>query len=129
MVTHIARNVGFDDTIVFILPLLDELSYDPEPAIKQQLVDQLGYLGEYFVEHGEKGYTVLVDIILPLTARLLEDPKSEVRQTAAGTLVKIAGLVRTEDLGQHVLTIVLRLAHVDDKEELKLLVEIATLHH
>ena len=39
------------------------------------------------------------------------------RQAAAVALVDIAQLIRADDLGQHVLTIILRLAHEDDKEE------------
>eukprot|EP00606_Chrysophyceae_sp_TOSAG23-5_P001078 GSChrysophyteH2.ASY1.ANO1.1455.1 assembled CDS len=120
MIADVAHTVGFEDTMTFILPLLDELSHDSEPAIKQQLVEQLGLLGALLADNGEMGYKALVESILPLTARLLEDTKTEVRQTAAATLVKIAGLVRSDDLGQHVLTIVLRLAHEDNKEEMRM---------
>jgi len=62
----------------------------------------------------------VVDLILPITARLLEDDKPEVRQAAAITLVDIAQMIREGDLGQHVLTIILRLAHEDDKEEMRM---------
>jgi serine/threonine-protein phosphatase 4 regulatory subunit 1 len=42
---------------------------------------------------------------------------SQVRQAACTSLVSLASLFRLDDIGQHVLTIILRLAHEDDKEE------------
>ncbi len=120
MIADVANSVGFEDTMTFILPLLDEISHDSEPAIKQQLVEQLRALGVLLAANGDRGYTALLEIILPLTANLLSDTKAEVRQTAAGTLVKLAELIHSDDLGQHVLTIVLRLAHEDDKEEMRM---------
>lgn len=121
MLADVAKTVGFEDTMMFILPLLDDLSHDNEPAIKQQLVEQLGPLAKLLSDHGgEKGYKALLDVILPLTTVLLEDSKGEVRASAAATLVKISLLVRKEDLGQYVLTIVLCLAHEDNKEEMRM---------
>jgi serine/threonine-protein phosphatase 4 regulatory subunit 1 len=46
--------------------------------------------------------------------------KPEVRHAASVSLVEIAKLIHAEDLGQHVLTIVLKLAHDDDKEEMRM---------
>lgn len=69
---------------------------------------------------GEDGYQALVTHILPITARLLEDEETDVRQGACSTIVDIAKLIRPDDLGQHVLTIILRLAHEDDKEEMRM---------
>jgi serine/threonine-protein phosphatase 4 regulatory subunit 1 len=36
------------------------------------------------------------------------------------TLVDISQLIRSEDIGQYVLTMILRLAHEDDKEEMRM---------
>ncbi len=112
-----ANSVGFDDTEMHILPLLEDLSNDTEPAIKQILAEQLVPLGKLLAASGERGYKALVDILLPLTARLLEDAKNEVRQASATTLVELSVLVRADDLGQHVLTIVLLLAHAQPEKE------------
>jgi HEAT repeat protein len=49
----------------------------------------------------------MLEKLLPITARLLEDDKQEVRQSAAITLVDIAQLVKPDDLGQYVLTMIL----------------------
>ena len=122
MIGDVAVSVGFEDTFELIIPLLEDLSLDSEPAIKQQLAGQLAKLASLCVkeENGERGYKTVLEAILPLTARLLEDEKSEVRQAAANTLVGISEVLKPDDLGQHVLTIILQLAHDDDKEEMRM---------
>jgi serine/threonine-protein phosphatase 4 regulatory subunit 1 len=119
MIADVAKSVGLVDTVTHILPLLEELVQDPEPAIKQQLVQQLGTLAKFCVT-SEEGYLAIIHHILPVSARLLEDEKAEVRLAAANTLVEIANLLKPQDLGQHVLTIVLQLAHEDDSEETRM---------
>lgn len=42
------------------------------------------------------------------------------RQSASLTLVEVAQLISIDDIGQHVLTIILRLAHEDDKEDMRM---------
>ena len=53
------------------------------------------------------GYKVVLEQMLPITAALLEDEKLEVRQSASLTLVEIAQLIKPDDIGQYVLTIIL----------------------
>jgi HEAT repeat protein len=43
----------------------------------------------------------------------------KVRQAASEALVQTAGLLDTADLGRHVLTVVLQLAHDDEREDLR----------
>lgn len=54
-------------------------------------------------------------IVLPTLARLLGDPNADVRQAAGESLVGVASLMKPLDLGHHVLTIVLQLAHDDEQ--------------
>lgn len=54
-------------------------------------------------------------IVLPTLAKLLGDPQAEVRQAAGESLVGVANLMKPIDLGHHVLTIVLQLAHDDEQ--------------
>ena len=56
--------------------------------------------------YGE-GYRVVLLEILPITALLLADEKLEVRQSAGMALVDIAQFIHADDVGQHVLTIIL----------------------
>ena len=95
---------------------------------------------QFFVEAGgEPGYKLLVNHLLPLLAKLVSDPQAEVRPVAecplgaftahclsqvrhaAGEgLVAVAELLRVEDQGQHILTIVLQLSHDDEQDELRM---------
>ena len=59
------------------------------------------------VDINPRAYDVVLQQLLPLTAQLLDDEKMEVRKSASATLVRIAQLMKTEDLGAHILTIVL----------------------
>lgn len=63
----------------------------------------------------------MIDVILPVIARLLEDERTEVRQAAANALITVSSFISEEDIGTSVLTIVLHLAHEDEKEELRML--------
>eukprot|EP00981_Chlorochromonas_danica_P015712 scaffold14367_cov250-Ochromonas_danica.AAC.8 len=121
MIGDVAQSIGFQQTVATIVPLLDALAKDGEPVVKQHLVEQLKHLAKFFYsEGGEQGYKVMLEKLLPLAASLLEDEKQEVRQSASMTIVEIAQMVRLEDIGQHVLTVILRLAHEDDKEDMRM---------
>lgn len=121
MISDVATNIGFDKTVETIVPLLEPLSKDSEPVVKQHLVEQLRMFAKFCCSSGgDVGYRILLDTLLPITARLLEDEKLEVRQAASMTLVEIAQYVKVDDVGQYVLTVILRLAHEDDKEEMRM---------
>jgi serine/threonine-protein phosphatase 4 regulatory subunit 1 len=108
MLADVSENVGFNQFVETIIPLLDPLSKDVEPVVKQHLVEQIKLLSKYSCSAGaETGYKVMLEKLLPLTGRLLEDDKQEVRQSAAASLVDIAQLVKPDDLGQYVLTMIL----------------------
>jgi hypothetical protein len=49
----------------------------------------------------------MLNEILPCTAHLLEDDKSEVRYAATTAFVSIALIIRPEDMTHHILTTVL----------------------
>jgi len=120
MLSDVAKSIGFAAAVSNVLPLLEPLSQDLEPVVRQHLVEQLKALAKFLVEHGEEGYQLVIRRLLPLIASLLEDERSEVRQSASMTLVEVASVVKQEDIGQHVLTIVLHLAHEDEREELRM---------
>ena len=121
MIADVANIVGFEETNDYIIPLLEPLSSDSERAVKQHLMEQVSLLSQYCYHNGgQDGYHSVLNYMLPVTARLLEDEEPEVREAACRTLVDVAKLIHTDDLGQHVLTIILRLAHEDDKEEMRM---------
>mmetsp|Transcript_9745 Transcript_9745/g.21862 ORF Transcript_9745/g.21862 Transcript_9745/m.21862 type:complete len:880 (+) Transcript_9745:241-2880(+) len=117
----VARSIGYAETAASLIPLIGPLSKDVEPVVKQHLVEQLRYIAKFCCEAGgEEGYRTVLEDILPVTATLLEDDKLEVRQSASLTLVEVAQLIKIDDIGQYVLTIILRLAHEDDREEMRM---------
>jgi len=62
----------------------------------------------------------MLDAVLPQLAVLVADTQPEVRIAAGETLVDVARWVKPADLGTRVLTIVLRLAHDDEQEDLRM---------
>jgi len=117
----VAKSIGYTESVRTLIPLIEPLSKDTEPVVKQHLVEQLRHIAKFCSETGgEEGYRTIIDQILPVTAALLEDDKLEVRQSASLTLVEVAKLITEDDIGQYVLTIILRLAHEDEKEEMRM---------
>ena len=44
MITDVAVSVGYDTTKGLIIPLLADLALDPEPAVRQHMIEQLSSL-------------------------------------------------------------------------------------
>lgn len=121
MLSETARAIGFESTKNSLLPLLSTLVTDVEFVVRQHLAEQFSGLCKFFVEDGgESGYTLLVNSLLPLLSKLVGDSQAEVRHAAGEGLVAVAELLRVEDQGQHILTIVLQLSHDDEQDELRM---------
>ena len=58
--------------------------------------------------------------MLPLLSKLLADQSPEVRNAASQGIVAISKICNPADLGTHVLTVVLQLAHDDSNEEMRM---------
>lgn len=58
----------------------------------------------------EDGYRSVLDVMLPVVQKLLTDAVPEVSETAAESLANVAKLLKANDMGDHVLTMVLRIA-------------------
>ena len=69
---------------------------------------------------GSIGYKIVLEKMIPLIGKLLSDVQAEVRNMASESLVDIASLIKEEDQGQHILTVVLPLAHEDDDELMRI---------
>lgn len=118
LLVETANSIGFEETKEHIVPLLEDRLQDSEQAVRQHLAGQLEGLAKLCVaEGGDEGYDILLSTILKVIAALLVDPKQEVRTAAGTALIAVARLVKTQDLGHCVLTILLQLAHDDEVEE------------
>ena len=69
MIAHVAASVGLADTVSNLLPLLEPLSEDIEPAIKQQLLQQMNGLAKFCEKSGEEGYLAIIHHIMSVFAR------------------------------------------------------------
>jgi len=93
---------------------------DKEIVIRQTLASQLGGLADYFKTSCplEEAIRIIIDDILPCIQKMLLD-NVEVRQSASKSLVQIAEILPPESVHEHVLRIVLHLAH-DEMDEHKI---------
>ncbi|KAF4699945.1 hypothetical protein FOZ63_028584, partial [Perkinsus olseni] len=101
--------------IRYIVPLvLQRLPGDPDPSIRQALLDTLGELAAFLIlSDPEKGYHTLVDKLFPLVTKMLvNDKSSEVRSRAATAMATLAVHMRARDHGETVLTTLLRLSQM-----------------
>ncbi|KAE8882140.1 hypothetical protein PF005_g7540 [Phytophthora fragariae] len=121
MLHETARCVGFQATCDQLLPLLEPLVCDVEYVVRQHVALQFPPLCQFLLAaEPATGYRVLLDKLIPLVTKLVSDDQHEVRSAASESLVDMAALVKPEDQGQHVLTIVLPLAHDDDNEQFRI---------
>ncbi|KAF4755125.1 hypothetical protein FOZ62_025255, partial [Perkinsus olseni] len=99
----------------YIVPLvLQRLPGDPDPSIRQALLDTLGELAAFLIlSDPEEGYHTLVDKLFPLVTKMLvNDKSSEVRSRAATAMATLAVHMRARDHGETVLTALLRLSQM-----------------
>ena len=101
----------------FLPNVLTRLVKDVNP-VKLDFLQQLPRLTEFLLGDGHAEDLVL-NAVVPLYSQLLYDSNAEVQQTAVKTLLELTPLLLPEDRGSHVLTTVLRIAHDDDNEDVK----------
>jgi hypothetical protein len=79
MLGSVAISVGFETTHAQIIPVLETLANDFEPAIRCHLCIQITIIAKFCIETGEEaGYQTVLDMVLPVIAHLLEDDKLDV---------------------------------------------------
>eukprot|EP00744_Colponema_vietnamica_P002243 GILI01003566.1.p1 GENE.GILI01003566.1~~GILI01003566.1.p1 ORF type:complete len:751 (-),score=141.61 GILI01003566.1:76-2328(-) len=115
-----ARDIGYTRTVSHILPLIESILNDTETSVRQAIMEKLKTLADFlFEQNPQEAYTHVLNVLLPICADKLTDEHPEVRVGAGESLVHISSLLRSEDRGTHVLTMVLRLAHDDEHEEFR----------
>ena len=72
---------------------------------------------DFIYNHDEQGYKPINDQIIPLINNILNDKKSnKVMDLAADCLIEITKIIKEDDRGKNILTIIIVMAH-DDKDE------------
>ena len=125
MLSATARKIGFHASAEKFFPLLKSIARDAEYLVRQQLAVELEGLCKLCsdvqsVDEEENAYTVMLNELLPLLDDLLSDTVVEVRISAVNTLVKVAALIREGDMMEHVLSIMLRMAHDQESDEMRI---------
>ncbi|ETO03747.1 hypothetical protein RFI_33655, partial [Reticulomyxa filosa] len=94
---------------------------DKEMVIRQTCAEQLGGYCKYLVEasnDSREAHDLMIDQLLPLIQEMLRDAM-EVRQASGTSLLTIAELLTKDEVFDHVLKIVLQMAH-DDTDDQKI---------
>ncbi|KAF0682470.1 Aste57867_25422 [Aphanomyces stellatus] len=121
MLEDTAVAAGFEKTCEAIIPVLEPLVSDVEFVVRQHVAGQFPGLCKHLIKSGgDAGYKIVLEKMMPMMNKLLTDVQAEVRHIASESLVTVAELIKPEDQGQHVLTLVLPLAHEDDDEQLRI---------
>jgi len=116
-IPQLVEQIGFADSSIHIIPILDAMTDDQESGVRQSLCEQLAPLGAYLVKHGDEGYQILLNDLLRLCEKLLLDGGTNVRDAALIITLELTQLLQREHLASHVLPIVQRLADSADQED------------
>ncbi len=116
-----ARQIGFTETQKHLIPILEDLMPDPEPSLRQAVVEQIPELSKFFVQlNDEEAYTIVLHILIPMVAELTTDRHLQVRSSATDSLIQLAGMIKHEDLEAYLLPIVKSLSNDATEEEHRL---------
>lgn len=88
--------------------------------MRGHLAEQLEGVARALTAFGDAGYELMLEFILGSLRRLVVDMQPEVRIAAGESLVKVAGMLRADDIGARLLTIVLHLAHNSEAEDMRM---------
>ena len=116
-VTAVCRLEAIRDRM---LPLVERRVTDEEFVVRGHLAEQLEGVARALVAFGEDGYQLMVEFILTSLRRLVVDMQPEVRIAAGESLVKVAAMMRAEDIGTKLLTVVLHLVHNAEAEDMRM---------
>ena len=116
-----ARVLGFEDTEEHLIPILRDLMTEPEPSLRQALVEQIPEFTKYFIElKHEVAYKLILQILIPLVTELTTDRHLQVRSSAVESLIQVSMLIKIDDLETSILPIVKSLANDTTEEEHRL---------
>jgi hypothetical protein len=100
-----ARILGIEETQTHLLPILEDLMPDPEPSLRQALVEQIPEFTRYFAEsNNETAYTTILHSLIPMVAELTTDRHLQVRTSATESLIQVASIINQNVLVPYFLT-------------------------
>ena len=123
MLAVTARQIGYHQATESLFVLLKAIARDKEYLVRQQLaleVQDLCRLCFETIPTDESAYPTMLNELLPLIDKLLHDPVPEVRLSAVDTFVTVARFVKDADQMEHVLSIMLRMAHDQETDDVRI---------
>lgn len=113
--------LGYEQTIHRIQPLLMHFVNDQEAPVRQLFAEQLHRVCEFYVQQGgEAGYNEMVNVLLPFAFELIIDRNSDVSVAATASLTQIAQLLQPTTAEDTLLTVVVNLAHDERTEDYRI---------
>jgi len=130
------QELGVENTIKRIVPLLEDFVHDSEPSIRQAILEQIPLLADLLLSQTRKqesntndnnrgqqkdeAYSQMLHVLVPITAELTTDMNQQVRFCAAESLVNLASKARQQDIEPYFLPIIKSLANDTTEEEHRL---------
>jgi len=129
------QELGVENTIKCIVPILEDFVHDSEPSIRQALLEQIPLLADLLLSQTKKqensqndnnqvqkdeAYSQMLHVLVPITAELTTDMNQQVRFCAAESLVNLASKARHQDIEPYFLPIIKSLANDTTEEEHRL---------
>eukprot|EP00011_Vannellida_sp_DIVA3-517-6-12_P010523 CAMPEP_0114617832 /NCGR_PEP_ID=MMETSP0168-20121206/7397_1 /TAXON_ID=95228 ORGANISM="Vannella sp., Strain DIVA3 517/6/12" /NCGR_SAMPLE_ID=MMETSP0168 /ASSEMBLY_ACC=CAM_ASM_000044 /LENGTH=650 /DNA_ID=CAMNT_0001828973 /DNA_START=214 /DNA_END=2166 /DNA_ORIENTATION=+ len=116
--SEIATQIGTEETIEHILPEMVNLKDDPEAVIRQALAEQLAEFSTFvFAAMGDEKKEIMQGTVQPVLEQLVFDEHSQVRASAATSLVELCKLLDKETLKSFLFPIIEKLASDKSDEE------------
>src|SRR3989338_5045425 len=85
-----ARQLGFEGTVEHLLPVIKRVQADPQPVLRQALVEQMAELSDYMWSlDNPDARSVFVMQLFPVVAELVVDPNSQVRLSSTEAMILI----------------------------------------
>ena len=118
------KTLGFKETVEYIVPIISDLTREKE-IISSKFFEIFPKFVDEIIKFGDKSYFILKDYLVKLISEFLVDNNnniykknpSMVKQIMDG-LVYLSKYIKSEDKGESVLAIVIKMAQ-DDDDELK----------
>ena len=126
-IPYYMKTIGFQETVEYIVPIISELTQEKE-IISSKFFEIFPKFVEELLKFGEKSYFILKDYLVKLISEFLVDNNhtlgniyknnpNMVKSISDG-LVFLSKYIKSEDKGESVLAIVIKMAQ-DDDDELK----------
>ena len=119
------RTIGFKETVEYIIPIISDLSREKE-IITSRFFEIFKKIVDEILKFGDKAYFILKDYLVKVISEFLlpNNPSMEnlyhknqaMIKSISDGLVYLSKHIKTEDKGESVLAIVIKMAQDDDNE-------------